>query len=340
MCQTSKVDWTWKHTEARCTKDCILRIGKNRTPYYLNNVKTDEHGRPLGLSTLKRRKATRWGTDQAVIDFLDSEKKQGRGRGSILGISGSNYFDLFEHKSSTFTTADYPQVSCEDMPYLDNTFDYIICNQVLEHVSKPWLCVDEFHREHRWPKDNWRVLKDGMGVLLSEFSFREGRGLRVIFASIVHDDLEADMIMGKTITGGLSPRRFTVQWTAPEVLKNQPKTKETDVYSLAMTIWEIFERKNLYGDMLYLIVVNQILSNVRPEIGERVPLEFRRLVQKSWDKHAKVRPSAKQFAFTLLKYMVDVCADSSQQNEPVSVKEQLGKMFKWVQRAHQKRYSD
>ena len=190
MCQTSKVDWTWKHTEARCTKDCILRIGKNRTPYYFNNVKTDEHGRPLGLSTNKRRKATRWGTDQAVIDFLDSEKKQGRGRGSILGISGSNYFDLFEHKSSTFTTADYPQVSCEDMPYLDNTFDYIICNQVLEHVSKPWLCVDEFHRvlkrggyviivvpsiyqEHRWPKDNWRVLKDGMGVLLSEFSFRE-----------------------------------------------------------------------------------------------------------------------------------------------------------------------
>ena len=72
MCQTSKVDWTWKHTEARCTKDCILRIGKNRTPYYFNNVKTDEHGRPLGLSTHKRRKATRWGTDQAVIDFLDS----------------------------------------------------------------------------------------------------------------------------------------------------------------------------------------------------------------------------------------------------------------------------
>ena len=190
MCQTSKVDWTWKHTEADCTKDCIRKIGKDRTPYYLNNVKTDEHGRPLGLSTLKRRKATRWGTDQAVIDFLDSEKKQGRGRGNILGISGSNYFDLFEHKSSTFTTADYPQVSCEDMPYLDNTFDYIICNQVLEHVSKPWLCVDEFHRvlkrygyviivvpsiyqEHRGPKDNWRVLKDGMGVLLSEFSFRE-----------------------------------------------------------------------------------------------------------------------------------------------------------------------
>jgi len=189
MCKISKVDRTWRHTETNCAKECQVRIGKNKRPYHFDNVERGESGKPLGISTLKHRKATRWGTDQAVIDFLELERKQGRARGNILGISGSNYFDLFEHSSSTFTTADYPQVSCEDMPYLDNTFDYLISNQVLEHVSKPWLCVDEFHRvlkrggfvllivpsiyqEHRWPKDNWRVLKDGMEVLLSEFSYR------------------------------------------------------------------------------------------------------------------------------------------------------------------------
>jgi len=189
MCRTSAIDLSWKHTRASCSSMCTSRVGKDKRTYYFDNVKRNEHGKPLGLSTFRRRKATRWGTDQVVIDFLDSEKKQGRGKGDILGISGSNYFDLFEHKSSTFTTADYPEVSCEDMPYLGESFDYIICNQVLEHVSKPWLCVDEFYRvlkkggyvviivpsiyqEHRWPKDNWRVLKDGMGVLLSEFAFR------------------------------------------------------------------------------------------------------------------------------------------------------------------------
>jgi len=189
MCKISKVDRTWRHTETTFRKEWQVRIGKNKRPYHFDNVERDESGKPLGISTLKHRKATRWGTDQAVIDFLELERKQGRARGNILGISGSNYFDLFEHSSSTFTTADYPQVSCEDMPYLDNTFDYLISNQVLEHVSKPWLCVDEFHRvlkrggfvllvvpsiyqEHRWPKDNWRVLKDGMEVLLSEFSYR------------------------------------------------------------------------------------------------------------------------------------------------------------------------
>ena len=76
-----------------------------------------------------------------------------------------------------------------------------------------------------------------------------------------------------------------------------------------------------------MIVINQILSNVRPEIGERLPLEFRRLVQKSWDKDAKARPSAEQVAFTLLKYTLDVCSDSSHQNEPLSLKKQLSKML-------------
>ena len=185
---------------------------------------------------------------------------------------------------------------------------------------------------------------------LTKFALATASGLAYLHSgdvSIVHGDLKADNVLvrennsiclcdfglseaknrSKTITGGLSPRGFTVQWTAPEILKNQPKTKATDVYSLAMTIWEIFERKNPYGDMLDMIVINQILSNVRPEIGERVPLEFRRLVQKSWDKHAKARPSAEQVAFTLLKYTLDVCADSSQQNEPVGLKKQLSKMF-------------
>ena len=118
--------------------------------------------------------------------FLEVERRNKRGSGDILGVSGSISFDFFDQSSSTFTTADYPLVTCEDTPYLDETFDYIMCNQVLEHVSKPWLCVDEFYRilkkgghviivvpsiyqEHRWPKDNWRILKDGMEVLLVNF---------------------------------------------------------------------------------------------------------------------------------------------------------------------------
>ena len=188
MCRPSEVDVTWKHTrKSSCSDSCLTKVGKNGRMYFYDNVERSNKGILSIISTHRRRKATRWGTDQAVIDFIELERKNGRGWGNILGISGSNYFDLFDNSKSTFTTADYPQVSCEDMPYLDNTFDYLVCNQVLEHVSKPWLCMDEFHRvlkkgghaivvvpsiyqEHRWPKDNWRLLKDGMEVLLGAFS--------------------------------------------------------------------------------------------------------------------------------------------------------------------------
>ena len=112
---------------------------------------------------------------------------------------------------------------------------------------------------------------------LTKFALATASGLAYLHSadvSIVHGDLKADNALvrennsiclcdfglseaknrSKTITGGLSPRGFTVQWTAPEILKNQPKTKATDVYSLAMTIWEIFERKNPYGDMLLSLI--------------------------------------------------------------------------------------
>lgn len=186
LCVPSEVDLNWKHTASDdCSQYCTRKAGKNGRIFLFNNSQTT--GNAKMISSLKRRKGTRWGTDQVVIDFLAEEKKQGRGGGNILGISGTNFFDLFVENLSTFTTADYPYISCEDMPYDDDSFDYVICNQVLEHVSKPWLCMDEFHRvlkknghviiiipsiyqEHRWPKDNWRVLSDGMHILLSSFS--------------------------------------------------------------------------------------------------------------------------------------------------------------------------
>jgi SAM-dependent methyltransferase len=70
-----------------------------------------------------------------------------------------------------------------DLP--SNYFDLIISGQCLEHVSKPWLWILEVERVckkggiviitapwncqyHPMPIDCWRILPDGMRVLLTE----------------------------------------------------------------------------------------------------------------------------------------------------------------------------
>ena len=45
----------------------------------------------------------------------------------------------------------YPEVDIMDMPYKSESFDFVIADQVIEHVENPWKASDEV----------WRVLKFG-----------------------------------------------------------------------------------------------------------------------------------------------------------------------------------
>jgi SAM-dependent methyltransferase len=84
------------------------------------------------------------------------------------------------------TITDYPDVDVQDMPYGDNMFDYVIADQVLEHVRKPWIGVEEMRRVLKpegWAiltsclimhihtdMDYWRFTPDGLRVLCENFS--------------------------------------------------------------------------------------------------------------------------------------------------------------------------
>ena len=81
----------------------------------------------------------------------------------------------------------YPDVDIHDMPYKNDMFDYVIADQVLEHVRKPWVGVEEVRRVlkpggltiltsalifyiHGVPFDYWRFTPDGLKVLCENFS--------------------------------------------------------------------------------------------------------------------------------------------------------------------------
>ena len=82
---------------------------------------------------------------------------------------------------------DYPAVDVQNLPYDKNTYDFVIADQVIEHVRKPWVGVKEIYRVlkpggiaiitsaliyriHAVPNDYWRFTPNGLRVLCEDFS--------------------------------------------------------------------------------------------------------------------------------------------------------------------------
>ena len=127
-------------------------------------------------------------------------------RGKILGISGiNNFYPFVDMKNSELTEADYPRVDMQNLPYENGRFDFVISDQVIEHLEDPGKAVAESCRVlkkggmaihttcfmnyiHPAPKDFWRFTPDGLRCLCKDFTeilFCEGWGNRFTVALIV-----------------------------------------------------------------------------------------------------------------------------------------------------------
>jgi len=110
----------------------------------------------------------------------------------LLG-GGSKLTHVMPKGIETLVTCLHPgrsqamKVDAEDTPFDDNQWDYVISDQMLEHVRKPWKAVGEMHRivkpggvvicttcsynpVHRCPIDCYRFMPDGMRALFEDFS--------------------------------------------------------------------------------------------------------------------------------------------------------------------------
>jgi SAM-dependent methyltransferase len=107
----------------------------------------------------------------------------------ILAISGSgNLMRLLKHPEPKVTHSVYPHESILALPHATDTFDYFMCDQVLEHIEgSPQQAIDETRRVlkpggiavhttcllqelHGLPHDYWRFTPNGLKYLFREFS--------------------------------------------------------------------------------------------------------------------------------------------------------------------------
>src|SRR5205085_10695545 len=82
-------------------------------------------------------------------------------------------------------------------------------------------------------------------------------------------------------------------YVAPEVLQGKKNTKESDIYSVGMLLWEIFAGPPPFNDRAHdeNLILDIVLDGTRPPLLSNMPDDFTRMMQKCWDVNPSNRPT-------------------------------------------------
>lgn len=90
----------------------------------------------------------------------------------------------------------------------------------------------------------------------------------------------------------------TLRWMAPELFRGEKTSAASDVYSLAITLWELFESEKPFRNVENKIVMEQVKSGLRPAFHDTPPL-LRPIIERSWRQIPQERLTADQLLDTL-----------------------------------------
>ncbi|RGB28788.1 kinase-like domain-containing protein [Rhizophagus diaphanus] len=95
-------------------------------------------------------------------------------------------------------------------------------------------------------------------------------------------------------------------YIAPEVIVGREYTFASDIYSIAILMWEISSGQTPFINYEHEndIVMN-IINGIRPEIMPGTPLEYKNLMKECWDAIPLKRPDAYTLGKKMLKINID-----------------------------------
>ena len=114
----------------------------------------------------------------------------------------------------------------------------------------------------------------------------------------VHTSLVGDLgLCQQTIDRKDNPNKIfgVIPYLAPEVLSRKPYTKESDIYSFGMIMWEFTTGKKPFHNRSHNhILISDILKGERPQITDDTPKFYAKLMKKCWDHNPRNRPTARE----------------------------------------------
>ena len=94
-----------------------------------------------------------------------------------------------------------------------------------------------------------------------------------------------------------------IPYLAPEVLSKKPYTKESDIYSFGMLMWECTTGKKPFHDRSHNhCLISDILKGERPQITDDTPEFYAELMERCWDHDPENRPTAKEIYDCICEY--------------------------------------
>src|SRR5438270_6073956 len=94
-----------------------------------------------------------------------------------------------------------------------------------------------------------------------------------------------------------------IPYLAPEILSKKPYTKESDIYSFGMIMWEHTTGKKPFHDRPHNhLLISDILNGERPQITDDTPEFYAELMKKCWDHNPENRPTAEEIYDCLREY--------------------------------------
>lgn len=139
---------------------------------------------------LRDEQYTRCAAYLSHLRFVAEHVRPSLGRNwKAIEFGGSNGFIASIMEGVDYEIApNAPDVDVQELSmYPADTYDIVVLDEILEHVERPWRAVEEVRRllkpggclivstpfliaEHRMPKDYWRFTKDGVRVILEQYS--------------------------------------------------------------------------------------------------------------------------------------------------------------------------